>query len=176
MNKKLLSILAATATIIPTVLPVQAQNVDAGHLALGREIASLGVDFKINPNDCFTEEDGPLGWYWSAKNELVVCQENATRPNTEVRWTAEDFDTLRHEAQHLIQDCMDGKQNSVLGSVYKDPIRLGKEVLGNRGINVVREAYSDSSEHVITLEIEAFSVAALNKPLDQVNDIKHYCL
>ena len=176
MNKKLLSVLAATATLLPTILPAQAQNVDPGHLALGREIASLGVNFKINPNDCFTREKKVFGWYWSAKNELVVCQENATRPNVEVRWTAEDFDTLRHEAQHLIQDCMDGKQNSVLTSVYQDPIRLGKEVLGDRGIQSIAKGYADQGEHVVVLEIEAFSVAALNKPLDQVNDIKHYCL
>lgn len=175
MNKKVLSILATTATLSSAMLPAQALNVDPGHLALGRQISAIGVNFKINPIECF-DNTGAMGWYWSTRNELVVCQENATRANVETYWTAEDFDTLRHEAQHLIQDCMDGEQNGILGSVYKDPIRLGKEVLGTIDMQSVVEAYDGKSDHIITLEIEAFSVAALNQPLTQVNDIKHYCM
>ena len=162
----------AAATVIGT--SAQAVNVDPDHFALGKAIVATGVQFKINPAECFTQE-GAMGWYWSAKNELVVCQENAIRPDTEVSWTAEDFDTLRHEAQHLIQDCVDGSQNNQLNSVYKEPIQLGKSVLGNAGIQRIVKAYAGKSEHVIVLEIEAFAVAALNDPLEQVNDIKTFC-
>ena len=59
----------------------------------------------INPDRCDTEK--AYGWYWAAANELVVCQENKIKgSNAQVEWTEEDYDTLRHEAHHLVQDCM----------------------------------------------------------------------
>lgn len=170
MLKALIASLAATAI----ASPVLATNVDPAHFELGMAVVSTGVAFKINPAECFGQ-DSPLGWYWARKNELVVCQENAYQPDTEVNWTAEDFDTLRHEAQHLIQDCVDGSRQGSLESVYREPIRLGKEVLGNAAIQRLVKAYSDKSEHVIIMEIEAFAVAQLNKPSDQASDIKTYC-
>ena len=176
MNKaiKLIATAAlAAATTIGT--NAKAVNVDPAHYDLGMAIASTGVDLKINPAECF--EGSKFGWYWSAKNELVICQENAYRANTEVQWTAEDFDTLRHEAQHLIQDCMDGSQNGILSAVYKKPIALGKEVLGNRKIESIARTYASqgADDHIITMEIEAFAVAAINNPAEQVKDIKNFC-
>jgi hypothetical protein len=170
MLKPLIASLAATLI----ASPVLATNVDPAHYELGMAVVSTGVTFKINPTECFAP-DSPLGWYWARKNELVICQENAYQPNTEVRWTAEDFDTLRHEAQHLIQDCMDGARQGALESVYREPVRLGKEVLGNAAIQRLVKAYSGKSEHVIIMEIEAAAVAHLNKPSDQASDIKTYC-
>ena len=167
-----LSALTGVATVF-TGFEAKANNVDPGHMALGRAVVSTGVQLKINPKECFTKD--AFGWYWAAKNEMVICQENATRPNTEVNWTAEDFDTLRHEAVHLVQDCMDGVQNGRLGAVYNDPIRLAKEVLGDRKIQSIIEAYSDSTDHIKVMELEAFSVAAINDPAEQVKDIKNFC-
>jgi hypothetical protein len=106
---------------------------------------------------------------------MVICQEGA-KGTYEVNWTAEDLDTLRHEAQHLVQDCMDGEINGVLGSLYKKPIDLGIAVLGEEGVKRVIEAYSEASDHIKVMEIEAFSVARMNEPLEQVADIAKYCL
>jgi hypothetical protein len=175
MNKTIKAITTAalaTATVIGT--NAKALNVDPGHFDLGKAVVSTGVQLKINPMSCFPKE-GLMGWYWSTKNELVVCQQNATRPDTEVYWTAEDFDTLRHEAQHLIQDCMDGSQNGELSAVYKDPIQVGKAILSTEHLQGIVQAYSDKSEHIIVLEIEAFAVAAMNNPAEQVQDINKYC-
>ena len=169
-----LSTLTGVATVF-TGFEAKANNVDPGHMALGRAVASTGVQLKINPKECFAGDNTAMGWYWAAKNEMVICQENATRANTEVNWTEEDFDTLRHEAVHLVQDCMDGVQNGQLGSVYQDPIRLAKEVLGDPAIKSIIEAYSDSTDHIKVMELEAFSVAAINNPTEQVSDIKNFC-
>ena len=106
---------------------------------------------------------------------MVICQENKRSVGVEVQWTEEDLDTLRHEAQHLIQDCMDGSRQGALGAVYKDPIGLAKDVLGNDGIQNIIEAYSDQSDHIKVMELEAFSVAAMNDPLDQARDIQNFC-
>ena len=169
-----LSALTGVATVF-TPLDAKAQNVDPAHFALGQAIVSTGVQLKINPKECFASDNTAMGWYWAAKNEMVVCQENATRPNTEVNWTAEDFDTLRHEATHLVQDCMDGVQNGKLGNVYKDPIALAKAIIGESKIKAILKAYSDSTDHIKVMEFEAFSVAEMNDPAEQVKDIKNFC-
>ncbi len=106
-----LTALVTTTALVATSRGAEAQNVDPGHMALGQAIVSTGVQLKINPKECFAGDNTAMGWYWAAKNEMVVCQENATRANTEVNWTAEDFDTLRHEAVHLVQDASVGLDN-----------------------------------------------------------------
>ena len=167
-----LAALAAATAFIPTT--AQARNVDNAHMELARAIVSTGVQLKINPVECKTKN--AMGWYWAARNEMVICQENA-RGSQEVNWTAEDFDTLRHEAQHLIQDCMNGHLDGNLGSVYKDPIALAKGTLTQRQIKAIIESYAENgaSEHIIIMELEAFSVAAMNDPAEQAGDIAKYC-
>ena len=143
------------------------------HITLGDTVRSTGINFKINPSECW--QKSAMGWYWAAQNEMVICQENKTTAGYEVTWTEEDLDTLRHEAQHLIQDCMDGSRQGALGAVYKDPIGLAKDVLGTDVIAGVLSAYSDSSDHIKVMELEAFSVAAMNDPIEQSNDIQKFC-
>ena len=150
-------------------------KVDAAHKALINAVTSTGVQFKVNPRECFNR---PLfGWYWSRKNELVVCQERKQSAGVEVEWSEEDLDTLRHETQHLTQDCMDGRQNGTLGSVYKDPVALAKETLSQKQRSWIVKSYRDdgASEHIIKMELEAFSVAAMNDPAEQVRDVETYC-
>ena len=106
---------------------------------------------------------------------MVICQEQKRSVGVETTWTEEDLDTLRHEAQHLIQDCMDGSRQGALGSVYKDPIGLAKDVLGDASIRSILDTYSDASDHIKVMELEAFSVAAINDPLDQAKDIRNFC-
>ena len=166
-----LTALAAVATIVPTA--VEAKNVDQAHIRLAQAAASTGVQLKINPTECF--KGNTFGWYWAAKNELVICQERRAKANVETYWTAEDLDTLRHEVQHLVQDCRDGRRDGRLDAVYTSPIELAKNVLGERGIQNVLDTYSDASDHIKVLELEAFSVAALNDPAEQTRDIQTYC-
>ena len=172
-NFKTLALTALTAitTIIPTA--VEAKNVDRAHMTLAQTAARTGVQLKINPTECFKGDT--FGWYWAAKNELVICQERRAKANVETYWTDEDLDTLRHEVQHLVQDCRDGSRDGRLDAVYTSPIDLAKNVLGERGIQGVLDAYSDASDHIKVMELEAFSVAAMNDPMEQVKDIQTYC-
>lgn len=166
-----LTALTAITTIVPTA--AEAKNVDRAHMDLARAVRSTGVVVKVNPRACNKQK--VFGWYWAAKNEMVICQERATRVGVETYWTDEDLDTLRHEAQHLIQDCMDGSKDGRLDAVYNKPIALAVSVLGEDGAKGVVEAYSDASEHIKVMELEAFAVAAMNDPMEQVSDIKKYC-
>ena len=163
-------------TVAQESTPAHLYNLDSKHDYLVEAVKSTGVAFKVNPADCFTEENkGTFGWYWAAKNEMVICQETKYQAGVVSYFTGEDLDTIRHEAQHLIQDCMDGELNGKLGSVYTDPIALGKKVLGTDGIEGVRETYDDASDHIQVMEIEAFAVAAMNDPMDQAGDVKNFC-
>ena len=166
-----LSALTALATLTPGALAGQSNY--QHHITLGNVVRSTGIAFKINPAGCFERDS--FGWYWAAKNEMVICQENKRSVGVETNWTEEDLDTLRHEAQHLIQDCMDGSRQGSLGSVYKEPIELAKEILGHEAIGSILDAYSDSTDHIKVMELEAFSVAAMNDPLEQARDIQKYC-
>ena len=174
-NFKAFTLAALTALSTVAVPAAQARNVDAGHMQLAEAVMATGVNLKINPVECNAKD--ALGWYWAAKNEMVICQENARGGQAETYWTAEDFDTLRHEAQHLIQDCMDGRRQGALTSVYQDPIRLAKETLSQRHIEAIVTSYrkNGASDHIVVMELEAFSAAALNNPTAQASDIKSFC-
>ena len=173
MNLKALTLaaLAAVTTIIPTA--AEARNVDQAHIRLAQAVRTTGVTLKINPAACAKRD--VYGWYWAAKKEMVICQERATRTGVETYWTEEDLDTLRHEAQHLVQDCRDGQLDGDLDAVYTDPIELAKQVLGQQEMLSIVRSYSDASDHIKVMELEAFSVAAMNDPMEQVRDIKNYC-
>jgi hypothetical protein len=92
-----------------------------------------------------------------------------------VRWTAEDYDTVRHEAHHVAQDCRDSSLDGNLEAVYKDPIALAVRMLSTRKADSVIETYRDRGSHIVLMELEAFSVADMNDPLEQVEDIQRYC-
>ena len=173
MNKITTTLLSALALVATTAPQALAKSNYSDHVTLGNVVRSTGINFKINPARCWERDS--YGWYWAYANEMVICQENKRSVGVEAQWTEEDLDTLRHEAQHLIQDCMDGERQGALGAVYKDPSGLAKDVLGDDDIQNIIEAYSDVSEHIKVMELEAFSVAAMNDPLDQARDIQNFC-
>ena len=175
MIKSIISALALTAIVAPQA----SANTFDRHNHLIDMVKATGVEFKINPTECDTMN--AMGWFMTYRNghqEMVICQENKIKGSTrQVRWTAEDLDTIRHEAHHLTQDCMDGSRNGALGAVYKRPIELGYRVMGQAKTNWVAESYAENgaSGHIQVMEIEAFAVAQMNDPIDQANDIRRYC-
>ena len=147
------------------------------HEALVEEIRRNGVDIVINDPFCGKEE-GLNGFYAGRDKKLVVCQDNGVPGGPAVEWTANDLDTLRHEAQHFIQDCRVGTNNDhALSPVYHSPTKLAQEYLGFDRVQSITTRYREqgASDLVLLLEYEAFAVAALNIPLDQVNDMKVLC-
>ena len=170
ISKITLSTVTALATFAPGALAASDYQ---AHVTLGRTIRSTGISLKINPSTCWSRN--AYGWYWAAGNEMVICQQNKQSFGVEARWTEEDLDTLRHEAQHMVQDCMDGERQGSLMAVYQKPIELAQSVLGNDGIQRVIKAYSGASDHIKVMELEAFSVAQMNDPMEQVRDIQKFC-
>ncbi len=177
---KLKQLLAITAlfAVAPAALAGPRYNLNQAHLNLIDAVKTTGVAVKVNTSSCYKGDGSKLfGWYWSKHSELVVCQSNsdASDVNTLLDFTSEDLDTLRHEAQHLIQDCMDGTLQGSLDPVYTRPLAMGKLVMGQPEVLRVFEAYADLSVERQILEVEAFAVAHMNDPNEQVADIKKYC-
>ena len=179
MFKTLLT--ALTLTTLAT--PVLAQSVMKQHQQLWNAVESTGVNISVNQAEyCHPKFNGGrkfFGFYHGPARLLVICQEQALRNDTfnqgQLQWSEEDFDTLRHESHHLVQDCRDKELNQELDTVYTKPVELGFEVLGRDGVMGVLQSYSHASDEMKVLEIEAFAVAAINDPLEQVADIKTYC-
>ncbi len=175
--KQLLAITALFA-MAPAALAGPRYNLNQAHRNLIEAVQSTGTVVKVNPTTCYRGDGSKLyGWYWATNKELVICQSNSdvSNLNTVIDFTAEDLDTLRHESQHLIQDCMDGTLQGSLDTVYKTPLIMGKKVMGPDEVFRVIEAYKDLSVERQILEVEAFAVARMNDPDEQVSDIKKYC-
>ena len=156
------------------------------HNQLWNAVESVGVSIKVNERQFCDPKFGIFkkkiyGFYSAAHKLIVICQEAAVAQGKynvgQVTWSEEDLDTLRHEAHHLAQDCRDTTLNAELHAVYKQPVEFALSVLGqDRAQSIVRSYKGDgASDHVVTMELEAFAVAQLNNPLEQVEDIKRYC-
>ena len=151
----------------------------AAHSVLVEAIERAGVKVIINDPFCDESWTGLMGFYAGKERTLVVCQDNRVDGDpTPVAWTDNDLDTLRHEAQHFIQDCMVGTNHDhLLHPVYRFPVAYAESVLGEDALRQIAEIYraNGASEQTVILEFEAFAVAANNVPLEQVNDIARYC-
>ena len=163
--------LAGVTALSSIMMPVSAGTFEE-HTELARAVASTGTDVLINISACKVKDS--YGWYHPTRGELVICQENATGSEM-VAWSDEDLDTLRHEAHHVVQDCMDNALDGVLETVYVEPAELIATVLTKDQIEGILTAYNEATNHRQLMELEAFSVARMNDPLEQVADIKKYC-
>ena len=76
----------------------------------------------------------------------------------------------------MVQDCRIGSTtDGKLVPVYEYPVTLAKEVMGEQSISEIAAAYPQLSKAGVILELEAFAVAAMNDPIEQVQDIRNYC-
>ena len=149
----------------------------AAHLALLETVQEHGVKVFINDPYCGKKE-GMMGLYQGNLRALVICQENGTPGGPVVDFTAEDLDTLRHEAQHFIQDCIVGTNHDhELAPLYNSPTELALQELGADKTRWIMNHYRKGGATDLTLliEYEAFAVASMNVPAEQAQDIRTYC-
>ena len=175
----MIKFLTTIATLAATTIagsPAMARSSHSAHVALSEAVNRAGIDVYVNHQIC--DETDSYGMYIPKHGAIVVCQENRVRGSrAQVTWTEEDYDTLRHEVHHVVQDCMDSTYNGVLGAVYKNPIEFGVGVMGKAKAIRIANLYErqGATEHIQVMEIEAFAVAALNDPYEQISDIQRYC-
>ena len=94
-------------------------------------------------------------------------------------WTPNDYDTLRHESHHVIQDCLDGIDNSTLvllfeGDKFKEFVNNS---LSQKQINRIISTYKKygANEKEIKIELEAFAVAETVSATTIANSIDKLC-
>ncbi len=145
------------------------------HKDLVEAVRSTGVSLAINPIDCKPSFDG---FYMPSRKRMVVCQDLGTPDGDQVAWTEGDLNTLRHEAHHLVQGCMAGSNfDAYYHPLYKNLNLLIDQHLTSKEIIRIYTVYHQASASIqeIELELEASAVAAMDDPLQQIQDIKRYC-
>ena len=171
----------ATATIaaLMTATPALADNSYDAHVGLWNTLQRAGVTTLINPSDC---KPNFHGYYNRRHVQLVVCQDNSTAGGAQVDWTSNDLDTLRHEAQHVLQDCMVGGLGDGRSSTYFDYETLkefiSKSSLTESQLRNIIKSYSKGGapEDVIIMELEAFAVATDVDASSIAGAIEKYCM
>jgi len=142
------SLLLAAAAAVTVAMPATAK-VDPGTQQLLLTL-SQHINVKINSNDC---NIGPKHFgSWDPNNlTMVLC--------THGEVDAEDHDTVRHEAWHVVQHCLTPK-----GSRLVDPVFTGQEYqdvilarITNAQLQRLMTIYPPSHH---ASEVEAFVVAA----------------
>ena len=180
--------LASVLSIVAAATPVQSQVAIQPllHKPLVEAIQRAGVSYEVNSKHC---EHGMQGFYYrdeDGKYIIGVCQAASYAGGPEKPWTPNDFDTLRHEAFHLVQDCIvDGEINLVLHQFFDGPggmpgdVGLDKviEDLGPERALKIWQSYHKRglSPEGIYMEIEAFSVARFVSPGDIAKLISKFC-
>ena len=180
----------ALTTAVLLASPVGAEEVktlDGGfaylpesHQSLVQSINNAGISITVNVGaHCDGSHDG----FYSPSHELLaICQDNAPRPHwSEVRWTENDLDTIRHEAHHLVQDCVADRQVGGKVALFFDNKEQFKAFI-NKALTPkqqqgIIERYSEAGadEFVILMELEAFSVADSVSPDTIANAIDKFC-
>ena len=152
-------------------IPARPGNSFDDHADLVDTLTDAGVRVYFNPSVC-EPEDGPTpsGFYISQSRQLVVCQDAGKYDGEVVPFTANDLDTIRHEAQHVVQDCIDGiGDNSLINMfpVSEDGRGLSlREFVATSGLSPqtlmhIFTTYTaqGANTRVLALEFEAFAVA-----------------
>ena len=176
MNLKA-ALLAIAASFVSAAAPVAAgTRPNTGtfndHVRLYDTIHAYGVRVVINDYDeCSKGIDGS---YWSRERVLHVCQDNARPGEREIDWTANDLDTLRHEAHHMIQDCALGslgdRQLIPLFGSEDNVMEFVRATLGEeRARAYMNNPAYQGRPHVHLKEMEAFA-AAYAIPAHQIAD------
>lgn len=182
-TKTLSAITALTIGLGGVALPVNAYETGSheDHVELWNTIRESGVSTYLNPSQCFEGELSDAdGFYISnGKGFLVVCQDNATEEGQVVAWTDNDYDTLRHEVVHLIQDCKDGRGDSSLIPILSrhELVEFSLSVLGQNAIDEIIQSYAarGADEQTIINEIEAFSIARAIPATTIAEGVVNYC-
>ena len=179
ITRTLTSLLAVAATSTGAIAtPSYFQD----HVDLLETVMDVGVKVYVNSSHC---DDSMFYGYYEpmGKGTLVICQENRIPGVREMTsWTEEDLDTLRHEAQHLVQDCRggSGRGDNVLVPVFRDEkgvIGFAQPILGYDGLERIANLYGNwgAPWSVIVLEFEAFAVADAIPASDIALAVEHNC-
>ena len=176
------SLMTSMAVLALSVAPVSAmtQAERNQHMEIVDALNFVDITLSINEKQhCFSMTDRFYGFYNASARVISICQEKAQDWDGEsIPFTEEDLDTLRHEAHHLVQDCLDGSIDGKMEPMFSGEDR--EDFLSNfskREQERVRATYGGkgASPDLVTLEIEAFAVADAVGASSIANAVKRLC-
>ena len=164
MKRFITGAIAALSVITPTAS--LANDSFEQHEELWQSLERAGVTVVVNTKaDCSNAEVD--GKYYIWRRRLAICQDNATVMNgKQVDWTANDLDTLRHEAHHVVQDCVGGVlADGDLTPLFEDQADFAKFItvspMSKERITRIHTwlTENEANERDVHLELEAYLVA-----------------
>ena len=155
--------LTAAVGLVALASPAKAGSTMKDHQALWDAIEKSGTPILVNITSQCEDNWGGGGYFTfpTGDTALLICQDKGAdvEEGEQATWTANDLDTLRHEAHHIVQDCLHG----VKGDKILEPFFEGDDYnsfivsnLSEEKFNFILERY-DQEDHLI--ELEAFAVA-----------------
>jgi hypothetical protein len=142
-------------------IPGVSAKMDSSHDELRKSLNDVGVKVILNETDLC--DGSKSGMYSPDYNAIIICQDDRIETSDqEVEWTENDYDTLRHEAQHVVQDCMEGINNQKMSLFFDDRIEYLEFVvmgLTKSEFFQIVESYRSFDNDIILNELEAFVVA-----------------
>ena len=142
-------------------IPGVSAKIDSSHDELRKALNDVGVKVILNETDLC--DGSKSGMYSPDYNAIIICQDDRIETSDqEVEWTENDYDTLRHEAQHVVQDCMEGINNQKMSLFFDDRIEYLEFVvmgLTKSEFFQIVESYRSFDNDIILNELEAFVVA-----------------
>jgi len=158
-------------------IPGVSAKMDSSHDELKRALNDVGV--KVFLNETKLCNGSKSGMYSPDYDAIVICQDDRIETSDqEVEWTENDYDTLRHESQHVVQDCMEGIDNNKMSLFFSDEIEYLEFVimgLTKSEFFQIVEAYRPLGNDVLLNELEAFAVAKDVKPDTIAKAIRGIC-
>ena len=163
-----------TSVMILASLPLNTSaNQWTEHRQLMNSLRDVGVSVYINdPNVCGKNIDGR---YWSSARRLDVCQDKMDKPYIQVEWTPNDLDTLRHEAHHVVQDCMDRPFDGQLRPMFgkdKEWASFVGNAMTKEQVQFIMSKYPVSKAYT---ELEAFAVASTVDAGTIADKLEEFC-
>ena len=191
MLKRLASALVATVAFGTPMLAAP-EALDRSHSHLWDVLESQGVWMFVNPDFACKDQEVDLSgaYFYSEQYQvpvMVICQDNRTGEDAvEVEWSDNDLDTIRHEATHYLQDCIDGDVSFTLdpyhdGDGWAPGENTHMEVIDALGLEralMIETFYRenlDADDLMVRLEHEAFLIADVVEAGDIGASIDHFC-
>ena len=175
---KKLAIAATAATMTFAAAPAKADEMK-NHQVLWNALERAGVEIVVNHQEACDDNWGGAMYmtFPDKKTAIVICQDEGANAefNEQVTWTANDLDSLRHEAQHVVQDCKHGVIGDNILDIFLTEEGVRKAVnmyLTEDLVKMITENY-DQEDHWI--EYEAFAVAAGVSPLSIADAVDTVC-
>ena len=142
-------------------IPGVSAKMNSSHDELKRALNDVGVEVFLNETKLCNGSKS--GMYSPDYDAILICQDDRIETSDqEVEWTENDYDTLRHESQHVVQDCMEGIDNNKMSLFFSNEIEYLEFVimgLTKSEFFQIVEAYRPLGDDVLLNKLEAFAVA-----------------